>query len=292
MGSLLIKKDRTAADTQYRRKPDMVKILISIAITVFGVLNIFPFVFMLSSAFKLNINVFEYPFRFIPNPFVFSNFSEILSEQYHFAKWYSNTIVLVVVTIALRVLIVGITAYALARLKFRGRDQLFFIFLLTLMIPSDSLLVPRYIVLSYLHLTDTMWSIALLFTFEFFLVFLVRQFYLTIPNELTEAAIIDGCNHFNVFFRIILPLSKPAMITMILFTFVWQWNDFTNPFIFISSSDKQMLAVGIRSFATEHGQRYAMQMAGSTLTLLPVIGVFLFVQKYFIEGITTSGIKG
>ncbi|MCX7709863.1 MAG: carbohydrate ABC transporter permease [Clostridia bacterium] len=292
MGSLLIKKENSAAGSQNSKKANTTKIIISIIITVFGILNIFPFVFMLSSAFKLNVNVFEYPFRLIPNPLVMDNFKEILSVQYHFVKWYSNTIVLVVITITLRVLIVGITAYALARLKFRGRDQLFFVFLLTLMIPSDSLLVPRYMVLSYLRLTDTMWSIALLFTFEFFLVFLVRQFYLTIPNELTEAAIIDGCNHFEVFFRIILPLSKPAMITMILFTFVWQWNDFTDPFIFISSSDKQMIAVGIRSFATEHGQRYAMQMAGSTLTLLPVIGVFLFVQKYFIEGITTSGIKG
>lgn len=274
------------------RKPDGLKITISAVIIAFGLLNIFPFIFMLSSSFKLNANVFEYPFRLIPKPFILTNFETILSPQYYFLRWYANTVILVVVTIALRVLIVGITAYALARLRFRGRDAIFFIFILTLMIPSDSLLVPRYIVLSFLHLTDSMWSIVFLFTFEFFLVFLVRQFYLTIPYELTEAAIIDGCSHIRVFFNIILPLSKPAMITMAIFTFVWQWNDFTDPFIFISTLEKQMIAVGIRNFASEHGVKYAMQMAGSTLTLLPVIGVFLFVQKYFIEGISTSGIKG
>ncbi len=199
---------------------------------------------------------------------------------------------LVIVTLALRILIVGITAYSLAKLKYKGRDALFLLFMITLMIPADQLLVPRYIVLSTLKLTDTMWSMVYLYTFEFFLVFLVRQFYVSIPQELSEAAIIDGCSHFRVYFSIILPLSKPVMITMAIFTFVWQWNDFTNAFIFINDSTKTMISVGISKFATEHTVNYALQMAGISLTVFPVIIVYLFSQKYFVQGITTSGIKG
>jgi len=195
-------------------------------------------------------------------------------------------------TISLKVFVTGITAYAFARLRFRGRDKLFLFLMAALMIPSEVTLIPRYVVYKYIHITDTMWSMILPYTFEVFLVFLVRQFYMAIPFELSEAAIIDGCNHLKIFYKIILPLSKPAMITMVLFTFVWSWNDYTNPFIFITNPDKQMLSVGIQYFQMMEGANYALQMAAATIILLPVIVIFLMAQKYFIEGIAMSGIKG
>jgi multiple sugar transport system permease protein len=136
------------------------------------------------------------------------------------------------------------------------------------------------------------WALVLPAAFDVYFVFLLRQFFITIPRELTEAAIIDGCGHFKVFYRVILPLAKPAIITMILFTFVWTWNDFTNPFIFITDIEKQMLTVGIAMFQEMRFQNYAMQMAASSLALIPVILLFMFSQKYFIKGIATSGIKG
>lgn len=273
-------------------KPNIPKILFTALFLIFGILCLFPFFFMLSSSFKNAADVFAYPFKLIPRPLVLTNYPELFSPQYMFVRWYMNTIVLVAVTLAFRFLIVGITAYSLSKLRYKGRDTLFLLFMITLMIPGDQLLVPRYIVLSFLKLTDTMWSMVFLYTFEFFLVFLVRQFYLSIPDELCEAAIIDGCSHFRIYFSIILPLSKPVMITMAIFTFVWEWNDFTNPFIFINDSTKTMISVGISKFATEHTVNYALQMAGISLTLLPVIFVYLFAQRYFIQGVATSGIKG
>ena len=259
---------------------------------VIGIACVFPFVYMISTSFKLNASVFEYPFRLVPQPAVVNGYRTLFQGGSMFGRWYLNTIVLVVVTCAIRIVVVGITAYALAVLRFRGRNVIFMVFLATLMIPGDALMVPRYILMTELRLTNSMWAIVLQYTFEFFLVFMVRQFYLSIPRELVEAALIDGCNHVTVFFRIVLPLSKPAMITMILFTFVWQWNDFVSPFIFITDTDKQMLSVGISTFASAHTIDYVSQMAGATLILLPLIVVFLFVQKYFVQGIATSGIKG
>lgn len=268
------------------------KLFFTMIFLFFGIVCLFPFVFMISSSLKNAANVFEYPFKVIPDPLVLTNYPELFAPEYLFIRWYMNTIILVIVTLAFRMIIVGITAYSLSKLKYKGRDTVFFIFMVTLMIPGDQLLVPRYIVLSTLGLTDSMWSMVLLYTFEFFLIFLVRQFYLTIPDELCEAAIIDGCSHFRIYFNVILPNSKPVMITMALFTFVWQWNDFTHPYIFINDSTKTMISVGISKFATEHTVNYALQMAGITLTLLPVIIIYLFAQKYFIQGVTTSGLKG
>src|SRR5690554_1443702 len=273
------------------RKINTFKLVATVVFLLIEALNIFPILFMVSSSLKLTPKVFEYPFKLIPDPLIASHYQKLFSGGSLFIKWYLNTITLVVVTLGLRLLVVGMTAYALARLRFKGRNVLFFIFTLTLMIPADMLLVPRYMVLYMLKLTNTMWSVAFLYTFEFFLVFLVRQFYLTIPKELSEAAIIDGCSHFGVFYRIILPLSKPAMVTMGLFTFVWQWSDFTAPFIFINDLKKQMLTVGISTFATEHTIDYAMQMAGATLSIIPMIIVFMFVQRYFIAGIASTGLK-
>lgn len=274
------------------RKINIPKTLLTILFLLFAITGLFPIVFMLSSSFKNAADVFTYPFTLIPKPLNLANYAELFSPKYLFVRWYSNTIVLVIVTLALRMVIVGITAYSLAKLRYKGRDAIFFMFMVTLMIPGDQLLVPRYIVLSFLKLTDTMWSMVFLYTFEFFLVFLVRQFYLSIPDELSEAAIIDGCSHLRVYFKIILPLSKPVMITMAIFTFVWQWNDFTNSFIFINDSTKTMISVGISKFATEHTVNYALQMAGISLTLFPVIFAYLFAQRYFIQGVATSGIKG
>lgn len=274
------------------RKISISKAIITFLFLFVSLTGLFPFIFMLSSSLKNAADVFAYPFQLISDPLVLTNYPELFSPNYYFVRWYTNTIVMVAVTLAFRMVVVGITAYSLSKLRYKGRDTLFLLFMVTLMIPGDQLLVPRYIVLSILKLTDTMWSMVFLYTFEFFLVFLVRQSYLSIPDELSEAAIIDGCSHFRVYFNIILPLSKPVMVTMAIFTFVWQWNDFTNPFIFINDSTKTMISVGISKFATEHTVNYALQMAGASLTLLPVIIVYLFTQRYFIQGVATSGIKG
>ncbi|RED52861.1 MULTISPECIES: carbohydrate ABC transporter permease [Cohnella] len=270
----------------------MRKIIVTSLAALLGIVNLFPFIFMLSSSFKPLGKIFEYPFRLVPEPFIWDNYKGIFGEQYKFALWYQNSAVMVVLTLALKCAIVSITAYAFARLRFRGRDMIFLLFLAALMLPGDATIIQRYVIYKVLHLTDTVWAIALPAAFDVYFVFLLRQFFLSIPFELTEAAIIDGCGHFRVFYRIILPLAKPALMTMILFSFVWSWNDFTNPFIFITNMDKQMLTVGIAMFQEMKSQNYALQMAASSLALIPVVLLFMFSQQYFIKGIATSGIKG
>lgn len=268
------------------------KILLTVFMVILGLLNITPFIFMISSSFKVLGKVFEYPIRIIPKPFILDNYAAIFDPQYMFTTWYKNSIIMELLTISLKFFVVTITAYAFARLKFRGRDKLFIFFLAGLMLPGDVTLVQRYIVYKMMNITDTVWALVLPAAFDMYFVFLLRQFFITIPFELTEAAIVDGCSHFKIFYKIILPLAKPALITMVLFTFVWAWNDYTNPFIFITQTNRQMLTVGISMFQMMRFQNYAQQMAASSLSLIPILAVFLVSQRYFIKGLVAGSVKG
>ncbi|MEN6315593.1 MAG: carbohydrate ABC transporter permease [Clostridiaceae bacterium] len=303
MGKLYVDKVKdmpggTAISTN-RSKPGLAdhnantgtKILTAFLIIV-GCINIFPFIFMVSSSFKPLNQIFEYPFRLIPGTFTMINYKGLFSEEYFFTRWYANTIVMVISTILLKSIVIIPAAYAFSRLKFRGRDKIFLVFLATLMIPGDVTLVPRYVVYKLLGITDSMWSLVLPNAFDIFFVFMLRQFFATIPFELTEAAIIDGCSHFKVLYRVILPNAKPAFLTMIIFTFIWGWNDYMGPYIFITDNKKQMLTVGIQMFQNGYAEDYGLQMAAAALAMVPVIILFLSAQKYFIEGVATSGIKG
>ncbi|WP_108991151.1 carbohydrate ABC transporter permease [Paenibacillus agaridevorans] len=267
-------------------------IILNIVSILFAVANVFPFIFMLSSSFKVLGKIFEYPFRLIPDPFIWTNYINIFDDKYDLLLWYKNSFVMVILTLAFKCCIVCITAYAFAKLRFRGRDFLFILFLSALMLPGDATIVQRYMIYKTLHLTDSVWALVLPAAFDIYFVFLLRQFFISIPHALTEAAIIDGCGHLKVFYRIVLPLAKPAIVTMILFSFVWAWNDFTNPYIFITDTKKQMLTVGMAMFQASRFQDYGLQMAASALALVPVIVLFISAQKYFVQGIATSGIKG
>ena len=265
------------------------KIFLTAVLFLFGIACIFPFIFMLSSSFKPLNEIFVYPIKLIPEHFI--NYTEVFSEKYNFIQWYGNTLVMVFMIIVLKIGIVTLTAYAFARLRFKGRDILFLVLLSSIMIPPDAVIVPKYVIFKAFGIVDSMWSIILPSIFDVFFVFMVRQFFLAIPETLSEAAIIDGCSHFKIYSRIILPLAKPAIVTMILFTFIWAWNDYMGPYIFITSPEKQMLSVGIKMFQVNNAVDYGLQMAAATLVLVPILIVFLFCQKYFIEGIATSGMK-
>lgn len=268
------------------------KSVVYLFLTAYALFSLFPLVFMLSSSLKPVNQVFEFPFRFIPREFRFQNYINLFSGQYSFVRWYGNTVLMVATTIALKLLIVGLASYAFARLKFKGRDTLFLVLLAALMIPPDITIIPRYVIYKFLHITDTMWSLVLPYTFDVFFVFLLRQFFMGIPDSLTESAYLDGCNHIQIFMKIINPLAKSAYITMILFTFVWAWNDFISPYIFITDTNKQMLSVGINLFKISQVTNYSMQMAAACLILVPILILFFFAQRYFIEGIAKTGLKG
>lgn len=262
-------------------------------LVVIGLICIYPFLFMVSSSFKISGDVLSKPMQLIPGQIVLSNYSDLFGDPYYdFGKWYVNTILMTGTTILIKVFVVSITAYAFAKVHFKGRDTIFLVLLTSLMIPSDIMLIPRYIIFKQLHILDTMWSLVLPATFDIYFVFMMRQAFIGIPEEISEAARIDGCSHFTIYSRIILPLAKPSIVTMILFTFVWSWNDYMGPYIFISSLEKQMLSVGIKLFTEGTVTDPALQMSAATIVLMPVLVLFFFSQKYFVEGVNSSAVKG
>lgn len=275
------------------KKQKITKWILTVIMLIVGLLCIYPFIFMLSSSFKLSGDVLTKPFQIIPNPFTFENITGLFNtEYYNFPLWYLNTIIVTGVTLLFKIVLITYTAYGFSKINFKGRDAIFLVLLAAMMIPSDIMIIPRYIIFKKLHILNTFWSIILPSLVDVYFVFLLRQSFIGIPESISEAAKIDGCNHFRIYAQIVVPLAKPAITTMMLFSFVWVWNDYMSPYLYISDIKKQMLSVGIKLFSSGQVQDYGSQMAAATLVLLPIIVVFLFCQRYFVESSTSSGVKG
>ena len=248
---------------------------------------------MVSSSFKVSGDVLQKPFQIIPDPPTLENIKGLFhSDYYNFPKWYLNTVLMTGITIIIKLFLITYTAYGFSKIKFKGRDAIFLVLLVAMMIPADIMILPRYMIFKNLKLLNTMWAIIISSCVDVYFVFMLRQAFISIPESISEAAKIDGCNHFTIYARIITPLAKPSIATMILFSFVWTWNDYMSPYLYISDINKQMLSVGIKLFSAGQVQDYGSQMAAATLVLLPIIVVFLFCQRFFIENATSSGVKG
>ena len=250
-----------------------------------------PFLWMVSASLKRDNEVFTVPVQWIPRSFQWHNFSDIWT-QIPLSTYLKNTVFLSTVITLLQVLTGSFAAYGFAKVRFRGRDTLFVAYLATIALPWQAYMIPQYIMMQKAGLTDTYWSLILLQAFGAFGVFLMRQYYLTIPDELCEAARVDGLSEYGIWARIILPLSKPALASLALLTFVNTWNDYMGPFIYLTSNDHWTIQLGLQSFVGQFDSEYAMMMTGSVLSVLPILVVFLVGQRYFIRGIATSGMKG
>ena len=276
-----------------KKNETIVKVILTAVTLIMGLCCIYPFIFMISSSFKPSGDVLSTPLQIIPKNFTLTNFETLFhNEFYDFFKWFGNTVVMTGLTLILKFFIITITAYGFAKIKFPGRDAIFLVLLAGLMIPSDIMIMPRYIIFKQLHILNTMWALILPAAVDVYFVFLLRQAFVAVPDALSEAARIDGCSHFTIYRRIILPLCMPQVSTMLLFSFVWSWNDYMGPYLYISDINKQMISVGIKLFASGLSQDYGAQMAGATLVLVPVIIAFFLCQKYFVEGITAGAVKG
>lgn len=276
-----------------KKKNNALKWVLTIFMLIVGIICITPFIFMVSSSFKVSGEVMKFPWHLIPESPTIQNFIGLFTNGiYNFQKWYANTIVMTALTIIIKVFFVSFTAYGFAKINFKGKDVIFLVLLFAMMIPSDIMILPRYIIFKDLHILDTMWALILPSCVDVYFVFLLRQSFISIPESISEAAKIDGCGHMKIFWRIIFPLSKPAIATMALFSFTWSWNDYTGPYLYISTMDKQMLSVGIKLFASGLTQDYGAQMASATIVLIPIMIAFLFCQRFFIEGVASSGVKG
>ncbi|MEU8001233.1 carbohydrate ABC transporter permease [Catellatospora sp. NPDC049111] len=260
-----------------------------LALTALAILV--PFLWMVSASLKRNNDVFTIPIKWIPDEFQWGNFTEIWSRV-PLSTYLGNTVFLSLVITFLQVLTGSFAAYGFAKVRFRGRDTLFVLYIATIAVPWQAYMIPQYIMMQKAELTDTFLSLILIQAFGAFGVFLMRQYYLTIPDELCEAARVDGLSEYGIWARIMLPLSKPALASLALLTFVNTWNDYMGPFIYLTSNDLWTIQLGLRSFVGQYDADYAMMMTGSVLSILPITIIFLLGQRHFIQGIASSGMKG
>ena len=267
------------------------KIVHAALLTVVCLLVLVPFVWMISSSLKQDNQVFTVPTQWVPQEFVWSNYVDIWT-RIPMLSYLRNSAFLAITITLLQVLTGSFAAYGFAKLRFPGRDWLFLAYLATIAVPWQAYMIPQYLIMEKLGLVNTHLSIILLQAFSAFGVFLMRQYYQTIPDELIEAARIDGLNEYRIWARIMLPLSRPAIASLGLLTFVATWNDYMGPFIYLTSNELWTVQLGLRSFVGQFDAAFAMIMAGSVISILPVLIVFLLGQRQFIQGIATSGLKG
>lgn len=256
-----------------------------------AVIMIIPFLWMLSTSFKAPGQTFVYPPQWIPNPFVWQNYPEMWTAL-PFNWFFINSLKIAILATLGQLISCSMGAFAFSVLRFRGRNTLFLILLATLMVPRQVTLIPNFILFAKIGWVGThlpLWVPS--FLGGAFGVFLLRQFYLTIPLDLAESARIDGANLFQIFRHIYLPLSKPAMATLAIFTFMWTWNDLLSPLIYVNELDKLTLTVGLSLFRNQYFSKWTLMMAGAVVTVLPILLVFFFAQKYFIQGIAMTGVK-
>lgn len=267
------------------------RIFTYVLLTVISVSMVLPFLWMLSASLKLDTQVFTMPIQWIPQPVKWSNFTEVW-EKAPFGIYYKNTAILTFATVITQLLTASLAGYAFARLQFPERDTLFFIYIGTLMVPYMVIMIPQFQIIRHLGLYDSLGAVYLVRAFTPFGTFLFRQFFLTIPFELSDSARIDGCSEFRIYHSIILPLSKPAIASLTVFFFAFTWNDFLAPLIYLSTDTNKTIQLGLRGFVTLYNQEWALLMAASVIAMLPIMVLYVAAQKYFVRGIATSGLKG
>lgn len=254
-----------------------------------GILMIFPFIFMIVVSFRPSGLAYK-PLFYSFTP-ILKNHQQVL-ENPNFLNWYSNTIITVTVTIISRMLVTIPAGYAFSKLRFKGKRILLALLLTTLMIPSEITMISKYLYFKKLGLLDSLWAIILPEISQVFHLFLFNEFFSSIPDELIEAAHIDGAKESTIMIKVFIPLSGPCIATSILFSFIHVWNNYIDPFLYISSINKQLITPALQFFQERGGVNIPVQLAGASIAILPIIVVFLFTQKFFISGISSSGIKG
>jgi multiple sugar transport system permease protein len=246
---------------------------------------------MLSASLKLDRDVFAFPIEWIPAEPRWRNYIDIWTKI-PLALFVWNTTKLTVIVTLLQLFTSSFAAYAFAKLRFPYRNALFVAYIATIAMPWQVYMVPQFLMMREFGLNNTHLALICLQAFTAFGVFLMRQFYMSIPDELCEAARIDGMSEYGIWWRIMLPLSMPALSTLTIFTFVNTWNDFLGPLIYLTKTELKTIQIGIRMFVTQYTQEYGLIMAASVVSLIPVLIVFLALQRFFVEGIASTGIKG
>lgn len=275
----------------YKTKIRIQHSVLFVVLLVIGLTMLVPFFWTLSSSLKYDREIFEYPIKWIPEVLRWSNYEEVWTRV-NFLTYYLNTIKLSLIVTIGQVVTCSLAAYSFAKMDYPGRDKIFLCYLATMMVPWHAIMIPQFIIIKNLGFYDSHWSIILMNLFSAFGVFLLRQFMLGIPMELSEAARIDGCGELKIYSQIIMPMYKPGLATLVVFTFNFMWNDYMGPMIYLNTDKLKTIQIGLAAFRTEYGAEYGLIMAGTVCSLLPMVLIYCVAQKYLIEGIAFSGLKG
>lgn len=258
-----------------------------------GALFVLPFLWMVSTSFKETGQAYRFPPEFIPQPLTFRNYQNLWGGPIPFDRFYLNTIIVVVLAEIGTLTSCTLVAYSFARLKWWGRDVWFVVLLATMMLPFQVVMIPVYIIFRMLGWLDTLLPLFVpTFFGNPFYIFLLRQFFLSIPRDLEDAARVDGAGAFRILWQIFLPLSKPVLLTVAMFTFVGHWNDFLGPLLYLSSVDNMTISVGLAMFQGRGGANWPALMSAATLATVPILIIFTLFQRYFVKGIVLTGMKG
>lgn len=261
-----------------------------VVLTIGALTMLIPFIWMMSTSFKPQSETISFPPRLFPSNPTLENYIDVW-DRLNIARLYWNTLFITVIKTTINIYVSSLVGYIFGKFQFRGRDFLFYLVLSTWIIPFEVYMIPLYIMMVTFGLGNTYWALIIPELSSAYAVFLFRQFMFTIPNDLIDAARIDGAGEWYIYHRIIIPLARPVLATLIAFYFMWNWNDFLWPLIVITTSDKYVLSLGLAVFVQEFGTQHGLVMAGAALAIIPVLIIFLFMQRYIIEGITLTGLK-
>lgn len=274
-------------------KVSVSKIVLTILFWAIGITMLLPLFWMISTACKVEADVFNFPIQWIPPRWnLINNMKEVWGGKYNFGMYYWNSIKVTIAATVLQVFVSTLGAYGFSKVNWKGRDQVFMLYLATMMIPPQVTVVSQFIIMREIGLYNSHLGIILLLAFSVYGVFLLRQAMMAVPNSLSESATIDGAGHWTIYSRIILPLVKPTMATLATLKFVWTWNDYQTPLVFLNSRELYTIQLGMKQFASESGSYYSLIMAAAVSSILPLVIVFLFCQSFVVEGIAAGAVKG
>lgn len=258
-----------------------------------ALLFVLPFYWMAISSLKRDIDVFRLPVRWWPDPISTYGFERVWTGPHPITKFMGNSLIVAGSRVFGEVLTASLAAYAFARMEFKGRHVIFVLYLATMIIPHQMLLVPRFILYQAIGIHDTLWALILPGMFTVFGTFLLRQFFMGIPLDLTDAAKIDGASELQCYWQIVMPLAKPAIASLMILAFVWSWNDYETPLVMLTTESRFTIPIGLTRYMDEGGGiSPSLAMAGAVSSIVPVMVIFLLLQRQFIQALTRSGLKG
>lgn len=274
------------------KKQKILKILLYSVLIIYAVATFYPFIWAVAASFKPLREIVSGNLNLMPKNFTLDNYKYIFGRSSLFTRWFFNSVIISSIGTAINIFLNTMAGYALARLKFPGRDRIFYALLAIMMIPSQVLLIPNYLILMNLGLLDSFSALILPAAVNIGNIFMMRQFFLSFPKDIEEAAAIDGLGRFQTFFRIVMPLAKPSIATQAVFIFMSFWNEFMKPMLYMTTPSKYTLTLGLQTFQGQNGGvRWDQTMAASVITIVPIIILYIVFNKYFLQGIRMDGEK-